>query len=116
MIAQLSDEQLRALLSGLLSAEAKARGISPSAIAVGGNQTAADGGVDASIAWTGEPEPRDWLPRRKIYFQCKAESMPPATLTGEMGPGGKARPMFTELAGEGGSYIVFSTDDPSSLA
>jgi hypothetical protein len=115
MIAELSDEQLRTLLSRLLSAESKRLGIPPAAIFVGGNQTAADGGVDASIAWTGDPEPLGWLPRRKIYFQCKAENMAAAALTKEIRPGGTARPIFAELAKEGGSYVVFSTDDPSSL-
>lgn len=113
IVALLQDEQLRTLLDKLLTAEAMVRGISPASIAVGGNQTAGDGGVDASIGWRGQPAPRNWLPRRTIYFQCKAEKMGPAKLTKELRPGGDARPIFGELAHKRGAYIVFSTDDPS---
>lgn len=49
LIAGLADEPLRMLLGKLLEAEAMRRGIAFSGIAVGGNQTAGDGGVDASI-------------------------------------------------------------------
>src|SRR4051812_14902599 len=98
MVSRLSDEQLRALLSNLLMAEARVRGIPAISISVGGNQTAADGGVDASIVWEGDPEPGAWLPRRTIMFQCKAEAMAGAALTKEMRPKGVARPIFAELA------------------
>ncbi len=116
MMSRLNDEQLRKLLSHLLEAEARVRGIPPSAISVGGNQTAGDGGVDASIAWFGAPGPADWLPRQTIYFQCKAEVMSRADLIKEMRPDGVVRTIFAELAQVGGSYIVFSTDDPSQSA
>lgn len=114
VIADLPDELLRALLDKLLTAEALLRGISPAGIAVGGNQTAGDGGVDASIGWKGNPAPRDWLPRRKIYFQCKAEAMGPAKMAKEMRPGGTPRPIFAELAKQRGAYIIFSTNDVSN--
>lgn len=116
MIAQLSDVQLRTLLSSLLAAEARQRGITPASIYVGGNQTAEDGGIDASIVWTGAPKPADWLPRRTIYFQCKAETMAAAKITDEMRPKGTTRPVFFELAQLRGSYAIFSTDDPSPSA
>jgi hypothetical protein len=111
LIANLGDEPLRALLGKLLDAEAIRRGIALSGIAVGGNQTAGDGGVDASISWTGSPKPADWLPRRHIAFQCKAETMAAAALKKEMRPKGKVRPLFADLAKRTGAYIVFSTDD-----
>ncbi|RWN09481.1 MAG: hypothetical protein EOR94_29750 [Mesorhizobium sp.] len=113
MIASVEDEQLRQLLRRLLEAEARASNIPLSAIAVGGNQTAGDGGVDGSIAWNGPPNPEGWFPRRTIYFQSKAEVMGPAKLIHEMRPEGVARPIFAELAAIGGAYIVFSSDDPS---
>ncbi|WP_210236344.1 hypothetical protein, partial [Mesorhizobium sp. M2D.F.Ca.ET.232.01.1.1] len=94
MIVRLEDEQLRQLLCRLLEAEARARSIPLSAIAVGGNQTAGDGGVDGSIAWNGPPNPEGWLPQRMIYFQSKAEVMGPAKLTKEMRPGGVVRSIF----------------------
>lgn len=116
MVADLSDESLRELLRHLLEAEAKARGIAATGISVGGNQTAGDGGVDASIAWTGEPRPRGWLPRRTNLFQSKAETMGPAKISKEMRLNDKPRPIFAELVRKRGSYIIFSIDDPSASA
>ncbi|MFZ5706282.1 MAG: hypothetical protein ACOY5R_13620 [Pseudomonadota bacterium] len=116
LVSRLDDEQLRKLLERLLTAEANIRGISHISISLGGNQTAADGGVDASIQWTGAPEPSGWLPRRFIYFQCKAEAMGGAKLRNEMRPADAPRPIFAELAARNGGYIVFSTDDPSKSA
>ncbi len=116
MVAGLSDEGLRELLRHLLETEAKVRGIAVIGISVGGNQTAGDGGVDASIAWTGDPRPKGWLPRRTNIFQSKAEAMGPAKIAKEMRRNGKPRPIFTELARKRGSYIIFSTDDPSASA
>lgn len=115
MVSRLDDVALRELLSRLLEAEARQRGISQAAIAVGGNQTEADGGVDASIVWSDGPDPHGWLPRRTIFFQSKAESMAPAKLANEMRPKGIARPIFAQLASAGGAYIIFSTDNPSHL-
>lgn len=116
LVSRLDDEQLRKLLERLLIAEANARGIPHIGIAVGGNQTAGDGGVDASIRWSADPVPSGWLPRRLIYFQCKAEAIAPAKLRREMRPGDKPRPIFAELAAADGAYVVFSTDDPSQSA
>jgi hypothetical protein len=116
MVRGVSDVLLRELLERLLMAEAKKNGIPASCIEVGGNQIAADGGVDGAIEWKGGPEPSDWLPRRTVYFQCKAEAMAPAKLTKEMRPKGVVRPIFAELVGKGGAYIIFSTDDPSKSA
>lgn len=116
LVSGLDDTQLRKLLEHLLIAESNARGIAHIAIAVGGNQTAKDGGVDGSIVWDGAPEPGGWLPRRHIYLQSKAEAMARTKLLGEMRPGGRPRTIFAELAKVGGAYIVFSTDDPSKSA
>ncbi|MDF7773777.1 hypothetical protein P1X14_00835 [Sphingomonas sp. AOB5] len=116
LVAALSDMQLRSLLRLLLEAEARTRGIAPAAISVGGNQTAADSGVDAAIVWTDKAIPNGWLPRRKIYYQCKAQVMPPAAIRSEMRPGGAARAIFEELAEANGAYIIVSTDDVSHSA
>ena len=115
-VSRLDDVQLRRLLERLLLAEANACGIPHIGIYVGGSQTAGDGGVDASIRWSADPTPSGWLPRRLIYFQCKAEAMGPAKLRKEMRPDGSPRVIFAELAADDGAYIVFSTDDPSKSA
>lgn len=98
MVSRLGDVTLPELLSRLLEAEARQRGISQAAISVGGTQTAADGGVDASIAWNDGFDPQGWLPRRTIFFQSKAETMTPGKLVNEMRPKGIARPIFAQLA------------------
>jgi len=110
-VQRLDDIQLRNVLQSLLEAEARQHGIPLSAIRVGGNQSAADGGVDARIEWEGDPEHTDWLPRRLTIFQSKAESMPKGKLDGELAPNGSPRPFFAELASKAGAYIIFSTDD-----
>ena len=116
LVAEANDVLLRTLLEKLLEAEARQSGIPLAAIAVGGNQTAADGGVDGSIEWEGDPEPTGWLPRRAIFFQSKAEVMAAARLKKEIRPKDVVRPIFDELAAKQGAYIVFSTDDPSKSA
>lgn len=116
MVATVSDTLLRELLDRLLVAEAKQRGIPLSAIEIGGNQIAADGGVDGSIIWTSPPPAGDWLTRNTIYFQCKAESMPPAKIGGEMRPKGKPRSIFKELADAAGAYVIVATDDTTKSA
>jgi hypothetical protein len=116
MVTGLSDERLRDLLRQLLEAEAKSLGIPASRIAVGGNQTAGDGGVDASIEWTGKPKPQNWLPRHTNHFQSKAETMAAGKIAREMRRNGKPRPIFAELAKKRGAYLIFSTDDPSASA
>ena len=115
IVSSLGDELLRRLLQRLLEAETARLGISASCICVGGNQTAPDGGVDASIAWQGVPKADEWLPRRVTVFQCKAEVMGPKALAREMCPGGIARPVFESLARRRGAYVIFSTDDPTTL-
>ncbi|WP_380784809.1 hypothetical protein [Sphingomonas sp. R86521] len=115
LVRSLGDERLRELLVRLLEAEARERGIPPSGIFAGGNQTAADGGIDASIDWQGGAAPSGWLPARSIVFQCKAEVMRAADLERELAPGGVPRAFFARLAEEHGAYVVFSTDDPTAL-
>lgn len=113
LVTRLPDELLRTLLAKLLEAEALRLGVPSSAIRVGGNQTAADGGVDASIEWKGGAKPTGWLPRRLAYFQCKAETMAAGALREEMRPKEIVRPIFSQLAKARGAYIIFSTDDPA---
>lgn len=114
-VGGLGDELLRRLLQRLLEAETARLGISASCISVGGNQTAPDGGVDASIVWNGGPKADEWLPRRMTVFQCKAEIMGPKALAEEICPKGVVRPVFESLARRRGAYVIFSTDDPTAL-
>lgn len=114
VVAALGDEPLRALLGRLLEAEAGAYGLPLSGIDLGGSQTAPDGGVDGAIRWSGGPAETDWLPRRWTVFQSKAQVLAAAAIDDEMRPKGVLRPLFANLAREGGAYVIFSTDDPSN--
>lgn len=112
-IQRLNDDQLRNVLRLLLEAEAKQHSIPLSAIRLGGDQNAADGGVDARVEWEGGPEHTEWFPKRLTNFQSKAEEMPKSKLKSELAPGGTPRLFFDELARESAAYIVFSTNNCS---
>jgi hypothetical protein len=49
-IARLDDEKLRDVVARLCEAELRRRGLSPSCVTWGGNQSAADGGIDVRVA------------------------------------------------------------------
>ena len=112
-IQQLDDGQLRELLRLLLEAEARSRGISLACVFVGGDQNAADGGVDGRVEWKDNPAPEGWFPCRKTLFQSKAENMRPSDLSNELAPKKIVRPFFKDLVRSNGAYIVFSTENCS---
>ncbi len=112
-IKSLNDDQLRDILRLLLDAEAKQHGVPMSAIRLGGDQNASDGGVDASVEWKRGPRLTPWFPARDVCFQSKAENMAKAKLEKEIAPKKVVRALFGELAAKEGAYIVFSTDDCS---
>lgn len=116
MVTGLADEVLRDLLDRLVTAEARARGIPLHSVIVGGNQTAPDGGIDASIGWNGAPDPHGWLPRRLTYFQAKAQIMRRGDIAREMKPKGATRDLFQDLVESGGAYVIFTTDDVGTVA
>lgn len=110
-IGALNDVQLVGLVRLLLEAEARRRSIPLSSIDVGGAHTAPDGGIDARIKWTSPPEFGGWLPAGDIVFQCKATEMPKAACVKEIKPGGNPRAFFSDLAMDGGAYILATTKD-----
>lgn len=112
-VQRLDDDQLREVLRLLLEAAARQRGISLANVFVGGNQNAADGGVDGRMEWVGDPEPSGWIPCRKSLFQSKAEEMSAKKLEKELAPRGVTRKFLDDLAQVSGAYIVFSTDNCS---
>lgn len=116
MIARLAPEQLETLLEKLLEAEASVRRIPLATIRRGGQLTAPDQGVDAALSWTRSPRPGGWLPRRTIYFQCKAQALSAPDLRREVRPGGVVRPIFAELAHKKGAYVVLTTGDLGAQA
>jgi hypothetical protein len=108
-ILQLNDIDLRALVARLCEAELSARGLSTAAVTWGGNQTAADGGLDVRVALPADIQIRGYIPRRATGFQVKKPDMPRAEIVAEMRPRGTIRPVIQQLAAEAGAYIIVSS-------
>jgi hypothetical protein len=110
-IARLSDEEARALVARLCRAELAAKGVSPDAVRWGGDQRAADGGVDVRV----EVEPpmgiSGSIRKDRTVFQVKAEKFPAGKIAGEMAPKGVLRAALIDLARTGGAYIIASSRD-----
>ncbi|NMZ58317.1 hypothetical protein HBO25_06245 [Pseudomonas nitroreducens] len=107
-ISGLNDSDLRTLVARLAIAELRKQGCPISSVTAGGNQDAADGGLDVRVEC---PEPLsspDFVPRRVTGFQVKKPDMPANAIAGEMRPKGKLRPIFSELAKQRGAYIIVS--------
>jgi hypothetical protein len=108
-INQLNDIDLRELVGRLCEAELVSRGLSPAAVTWGGNQTAADGGLDVRVTLPPNVSIEGFVPRPSTGFQVKKPDMPRAEIFDEMRPGGRIRPVIQELADEVGAYIIVSS-------
>lgn len=108
-IAQLNDTDLRELVGRLCEAELVSRGFSPVAVTWGGNQTAADGGLDVRVALPPGTAVDGFVPRGSTGFQVKTPDMPASAIAGEMKPKGKIRPVIEALADEAGAYVIVSS-------
>lgn len=116
-IANLSDGDLRTLVARLALSELRAQGYPLSSVSAGGNQDAADGGLDVRVECPVEIAKPDFVPRAVTGFQVKKPNMPPSAIRQEMRPGGVLRPVIGELAAASGAYIIVSaqgsvTDKP----
>lgn len=109
-IARLDDENLRAVVARLCEAEVRSRGLSASCVTWGGNQTAADGGIDVRVALPAGTIIDGFIPSAATGFQVKKQDMPHAEILREMRPNGVIRPSIQGLADEGGVYIIVSSD------
>jgi hypothetical protein len=108
-ISLLSDEDLRSLIGRLCEAELRRFGLSHLCASWGGNQNAADGGVDVRVTLAAPAPPGSAFVRPNIGYQSKAEDMPRGKILAEMKPDGTLRPSIQELALLGGSYIIVSS-------
>ena len=97
-VARLDDGQLRAVVARLCEAEVRSRGLSASHVTWGGNQNAADGGIDVRVALPEATVIEGFVPRPATGFQVKAEDMPAGKITDEMRPNGAIRPSIQGLA------------------
>ena len=70
-IALLNDEQLRAVVARLCEAEIRGRGYSAVHVTWGGNQNAADGGIDVRVAMPPGTAIDGYVPRPATGYQVK---------------------------------------------
>jgi hypothetical protein len=108
-IARLNDEQLRAVVARLCEAELRRRGYSASHVTWGGNQNAADGGIDVRVALPPGTLIDGFVPRPATGFQVKQQDMPAGEIMDEMRPKGVVRPSIQNLADQSGAYIIVSS-------
>jgi len=108
-IARLNDEQLRAVIARLCEAEVQGRGLSSSHVTWGGNQNAADGGIDVRVALPPTSVVDGFVPRPATGFQVKQQDMPAGEITDEIRPNDVIRPSIQALADQSGAYIIVSS-------
>ena len=108
-INQLNDSDLRELVGRLCEAELSHRGLSPAAVTWGGNQTAADGGLDVRVELPLGTSIEGFIPCSATGFQVKKPDMPRSEIISEMRPKDMIRPVIQELADEAGAYIIVSS-------
>lgn len=85
------------------------------AVTYGGDQNAADGGIDVRVEADGSGV-TGYVPRDRTGFQAKAEDFLPSAIEGEMRPGGVLRPTIADLAAAGGAYIIASSKSSTADA
>ncbi|WIF69948.1 hypothetical protein QN096_12660 [Metapseudomonas otitidis] len=107
-IANLSDGDLRTLVARLALSELRAQGCPVSSVTAGGNQDAADGGLDVRVECPIDLIKPDFVPRAFTGFQVKKPDMPASAIRDEMRPRGALRPVISELAKVAGAYIIVS--------
>lgn len=107
-IASLSDGDLRTLIARLALSELHAQGCPLSSVTAGGNQDAADGGLDVRVDCPSSLAKPDFVPRALTGFQVKKPDMPASAIRDEMRPKGVLRPVISELAAASGAYIIVS--------
>src|SRR5262245_50206816 len=113
-ISFLSDEDLRTLVGRLCEAELCRFGMSPLCASWGGNQDAADGGIDVRVTLADSPPLGSVFEGSHVGYQVKAENMPRGKILAEMKPEGGVRPSILDLTASGGSYIIVSSKDSVS--
>jgi hypothetical protein len=114
LIKAVDDETARELIARLCRAELRAQGLPESAVIRGGNQRAADGGVDVRVDCAKALSSPDFIPSAQTVIQVKAEIFGPSKISKEMAPKGILRATIAELGKIGGAYLIVSTKDDVS--
>lgn len=113
-IQALDDGQARELLARLCRFHIQRAGLDPANVFWGGDQRAADEGVDVRIDCRPACDVSGPLGRSVAIIQVKAEPFRPAKIISEMAPKGVIRLSIASLAPDIGAYVIASTrDDPA---
>ncbi|QDV07260.1 hypothetical protein Poly30_27790 [Planctomycetes bacterium Poly30] len=110
-IGSLDDAVLRELICILARAELGRDGRPIAGVNCGGDQRAADGGIDVMVREGGGPSSGGFIPSSTTGIQVKAEKMSAAKVRSEMHSGDSLRPAIAEIAANGGAYIIASSRD-----
>ncbi len=115
-IAELDDSDLRELIARLCIARLSAKGHAPQYVTWGGDQRAADGGIDVRIDAPQAVAAEAGFPRRLIGFQVKAMKMPRSEIQNEMCPNGVLRPSIRAIIQSKGAYIIASSQSTTDVS
>ena len=107
-VAALGDTDLRTLVARLSLAELDEKGLPLVGVTAGGNQDAADGGIDVRVEVAAASPALDFIPRPTTGFQVKKSDMSAGAIKTEMRPDGALRPAIGDLAAAGGAYVIVS--------
>lgn len=110
-IAKLDDAALRTLVYRLAVAELRKQNCPTSSVTAGGNQDAADGGIDVRVDCPTVLASPNFVPRQYTGFQVKRTQMPKSKITEEMRPHGELRPVIRQLVDRSGAYVIVSSQD-----
>ena len=105
-IEELDDKMLRNLIGLLCEEELKKFDIGVRNVFWGGNQNAADGGIDVRCEYEGNVYPDSFIPRNKVGFQVKLYDLKANQIINEMQDKGVLRESIQDLCKYNGSYIL----------
>lgn len=108
-ISRLNDTDLRTLVTKLCEAELSRFNLPLSGITAGGDQNAADGGLDVRVDIEQQPPCLDFIPRAKTGFQVKCSDLPPSKILPEMRPHRWLRASISDLVHAQGAYVIVSS-------
>ncbi|WP_411343274.1 hypothetical protein ACE3MZ_16755 [Paenibacillus sp. WLX1005] len=113
-ISSLNDTDLRTLIGLLCEAELYKINIPTMGVTYGGDQNAADGGIDVRVEVFSSLHKDGYIPRSITGFQVKKPDMPRAAILKEMKPDGELREVIKELIRKKGAYIIVSSQGSTS--
>jgi len=105
-ILELDDKMLRDLIGLLCEEELKKFDTGVCNVFWGGNQTAADGGIDVRCEYEGEAYSNSFIPRNKTGFQVKLSDYKPNQILNEMQDKGILKESIQNLCKNNGAYIL----------